>query len=95
MYAVERQSRMNDPNWTEQADEQLFQSIVQLQRRNVELESDIENAKTSAAQAAMNAQSEQMAQLKADLAVTKKSEAELKTKVEQTKAAFDNVSSIC
>lgn len=82
---------MQDPNWSEQADEQLFQNIVQLQRRNVELESDIENAKASAAQAAINAQSEEMAQLRADLAVTKKSEAELKTKVEQTKAAFDSV----
>ncbi|CAI2342630.1 unnamed protein product [Caenorhabditis sp. 36 PRJEB53466] len=91
MYTVERQSRMHDPNWSEQADEQLFQSIVQLQRRNVELESDIENAKTSAAQAAMNAQSEEMAQLRADLAVTKKSESALKTKVEQTKAAFDSL----
>nr|pir hypothetical protein R07G3.3 - Caenorhabditis elegans [Caenorhabditis elegans] len=91
LYAVERQSRMQDPNWSEQADEQLFQNIVQLQRRNVELESDIENAKASAAQAAINAQSEEMAQLRADLAVTKKSEAELKTKVEQTKAAFDSL----
>ncbi|EFP07636.1 CRE-NPP-21 protein [Caenorhabditis remanei] len=91
MYAVERQSRVQDPNWNEQADEQLYQNIVQLQRRNVELESDIENAKTSAAQDAINAQSEEMAQLRADLAVTKKSEAELKTKVEQTKAAFDSL----
>ncbi|EGT55777.1 hypothetical protein CAEBREN_11864 [Caenorhabditis brenneri] len=91
MYTVERQSRTQDPNWTEQADEQLFQNIVQLQRRNVELESDIENAKTSAAQAAINAQSEEMAQLRADLSVTKKSEAELKTRVEQTKAAFDSL----
>lgn len=91
MYTVERQSRMHDPNWTDEADEMLFQNIVQLQRRNVELESDIENAKTSAAQAAINAQSEEMAQLRADLAVTKKSEAELKTRVEQTKAAFDSL----
>uniref|UniRef100_A0A1I7TLW4 TPR_MLP1_2 domain-containing protein n=1 Tax=Caenorhabditis tropicalis TaxID=1561998 RepID=A0A1I7TLW4_9PELO len=91
MYAVERQSRVQDPNWNEQADELLFQNIVQLQRRNVELESDIENAKASAAQAAINAQCEEMAQLRADLSVTKKSEAELKTRVEQTKAAFDSL----
>lgn len=91
MYSNERQSRMQDPNWNAEADENLFHSIVQLQRRNVELESDIENAKTSAAQAAINAQREEMAQLRADLSVTKKSEAELKTRVEQTKAAFDSL----
>ncbi|UMM17324.1 hypothetical protein L5515_013936 [Caenorhabditis briggsae] len=88
LYAVERQ---RDPNWSDEPNPQLYESIVQLQRRNVELESDIENAKTSAAQAAINAQSEEMAQLRADLAVTKKSEEELKTRVEKTKAAFDSL----
>lgn len=91
LYTVERQSRVQDPDWSEQADENLYQNIVQLQRRNVELESDIENAKTTAAQAAINAQREEMALLRADLAVTKKSEADLKIRVEQTKEAFDSL----
>uniref|UniRef100_A0A8R1DXW4 Nucleoprotein TPR n=1 Tax=Caenorhabditis japonica TaxID=281687 RepID=A0A8R1DXW4_CAEJA len=92
MYAIEQQKeRIRDPTYSDEPNEQLFLTCAQLQRRNVELESDIENAKNTAAQAAMNAQSAEMAQLRADLAVTKKSEAELKTKVDQTKAAFDSL----
>ncbi|PIC45475.1 hypothetical protein B9Z55_005482 [Caenorhabditis nigoni] len=64
LYAAERQ---RDPNRSDEPNPQLYESIVQLQRRNVELESDIDEAKTSAAKAATKAQSEEMAQLRADL----------------------------
>ncbi|CAD6194002.1 unnamed protein product [Caenorhabditis auriculariae] len=93
MFAAERAMHAADPDWNELDDEKLFTTIVQLQQRNIQLESDIEREKANATQIAMDTQDTERENLRKELKTAKEVEANLIEKASQLKSALDIVKS--
>ncbi|CAB3411315.1 unnamed protein product [Caenorhabditis bovis] len=91
IYVNERQNRASDEEWDENYERKVFSTIVDLQKRNVQLENDIEHEKKSAAQAAMAAQNAEMVNLRTQLAHSQESEKRLHNQIEQLKLSLKSM----
>ncbi|CAI4232788.1 unnamed protein product [Auanema sp. JU1783] len=94
LFVMEKERMLRDTNSpppSEDDDRQLYENIVQLQKRNMQLESELASEKASAGQAQITAQNTEMEKLRRELETYVSTNTRLSSQLEQMQTAFDTL----